>query len=312
MRIYQGSIITCDKNDNVFEYLVEDKGKIVFVGDELPKKFMNHTIITLDNKSLLPSFCDSHIHFSNYAFFAQQLYIQNTTSFEEIKDKIQLYLRKNNVKDVIGFGISSQSVKEKRLPFRTELDEWCPDKPLMIVAYDGHSLVVNSLMLEKLPKEIKDLRGYDPDKGHLFQEAYYAGADFITSLVSPLALISNMLRSVDLLAEKGIGMIHTAEGIGFPKDLDVDLVRYIARGQRTGFQFRVNFQTMQVNKVVKRKLPRIGGCFVTALDGAFGSLDAALNEGYTNNADYKGVLYYTDEQIIVIQLFMLVYLQKKV
>lgn len=162
----------------------------------------------------------------------------------------------------------------------------------------GHSLVVNSLALEKLPKEIKDLRGYDPDKGHLFQEAYYVGADFVTTLVSPLTLLTNMLKSVDLLAEKGIGMIHTAEGIGYPKDLDVDLVRYIARGQRTGFQFRINFQTLQIEKVVKRKLPRIGGCFVTALDGAFGSLDAALNEGYTNNTDYKGVLYYTDEQLI--------------
>jgi len=65
MRVYQETIITCDKNDDVFQYLVEDKGKIVFVGDELLQKFKNHTIIKLYNKSLLPSFCDSHIHFSN-------------------------------------------------------------------------------------------------------------------------------------------------------------------------------------------------------------------------------------------------------
>ncbi len=105
MHIYQGNIITCDKNDNVFQYLVEDKGKIVFVGDELPQKFKHHNIIKLDEQSLLPSFCDSHIHFSNYSFFAQQLYIQNATSFAEIKGQIQLYLGNNNVKAVIGFDV---------------------------------------------------------------------------------------------------------------------------------------------------------------------------------------------------------------
>lgn len=39
MQVFHGSIITCDKNNSVFQYLVEDKGRILFAGDDLPEKY---------------------------------------------------------------------------------------------------------------------------------------------------------------------------------------------------------------------------------------------------------------------------------
>ena len=50
-------------------------------------------------------------------------------------------------------------------------------------------------------------------------------------LVPALTLIKSIIKGYDLLAEKGIGMIHPVEGIGFPKDMDVTLVSLIARAQ---------------------------------------------------------------------------------
>lgn len=38
MKIYEGNIITCDEKDRVYRYLVEEKGKILYVGDEKPKQ----------------------------------------------------------------------------------------------------------------------------------------------------------------------------------------------------------------------------------------------------------------------------------
>jgi predicted amidohydrolase YtcJ len=55
---------------------------------------------------------------------------------------------------------------------------------------------------------------------------------------------------------------------------------------------------MSTFTATSRGLKRIGGCFKCALDGCFGSRDAALNEPYTNNSLDKGVLYYTDEEVI--------------
>ncbi|MHA1400945.1 MAG: amidohydrolase [Candidatus Heimdallarchaeaceae archaeon] len=298
MKIFHGTIITCDNDNNVFNYLVEEKGKILFVGDSLPPEFKNESIIELGEKALLPAFADTHIHFSNWAFFAYQLYFQNVSSLKDIKEQLQSYAKRTKTKVIIGFGISAHNVKEKRLPTRQDLDEWCPDKPVMLVKYDGHASVVNTAMLSKFPESIKNLRGFNADTGHLYQEAYYEGTDFATNMVSPLLLAKNMLKGIDRLAKRGIGMLHAVEGVGFPRDLDVDLVRYIARGQKEGFQFRIFFQTLDVKKVLKRKLPRIGGCFATALDGCFGSEDAALMQPYSTSVDNTGVLFYSDEKLL--------------
>jgi predicted amidohydrolase YtcJ len=95
-------------------------------------------------------------------------------------------------------------------------------------------------------------------------------------------------------------MIHTVEGIGFPNDLDVTIVSMVAkaRAKKNGFNTRLFFQTMDVGKVLKRKFPRIGGCFATALDGCFGVCDAGLNDPYANDSNNKGILFYKDEEVI--------------
>ena len=57
-----------------------------------------------------------------------------------------------------------------------------------------------------------------------------------------------------------------------------------------------------MGKALKRRLPRIGGCFAAALDGCFGCADAALLAPYEPAAGLpteaaRGVLYYSDDQV---------------
>lgn len=91
-------------------------------------------------------------------------------------------------------------------------------------------------------------------------------------------------------------MVDAASGTGFPGDLDVDLIKWMARGQTNGFQMRIFFQTFDTDKVLKRGFPRLGGCFKTALDGSIGSMDAALLQPY-EGTDNCGILYYTDDEL---------------
>ena len=119
----------------------------------------------------------------------------------------------------------------------------------------------------------------------------------MTSSVSPIALVEAMLRAFDLMAAKGIALIHPAEGVGFPRDLDVDLARIVARGSHDPMAVRVFFQTMDTAKATKRGLPRIGGCFATALDGCFGSVDAALLRPYANDPANRGILFFPQEKV---------------
>jgi predicted amidohydrolase YtcJ len=296
MKIFKGNIITCDKDDTICRYLVEENGGIAYTGNELPEKYSGQNITNLDDKALIPSFTDSHIHFLTHSLFSSTLDVREAKDFSSLSDIISNYVKNNNAKMVLGFGISAHSVQEKRMITRTELDKM-EKRPLMLVKYDGHASVVNTSMRDLLPAKIKGLRGYNGDTGQLFQEAFFAATDFLTSKVSLVSLVKHMLSTVDKMADKGISLIHPAEGIGFVLDLDVDLVRFLARGLSNPFQFRVFFQTMETKKVVKRKLPRIGGCFATALDGCFGSCDAALLKPYENDPHNKGILFYTDRQV---------------
>ena len=304
MRTYHGEILSLDKDNTVYKYLIEEQGRILYLGDSLPPEYVNAgSTVELGTRVLLPSFGDGHLHFSNWALIAVSYFdVREAREIREIQEIIQKHMAQDKNKKkkvVIAFGVSKHSVREKRLISRQELDEVCSEIPLIIFCYDGHSAVCNTKMLAKFPDRVKKLRGFHEDQGHLFNEAYLAGTDYATALVPPLDLVKSIIKGFDLLAAKGIGLIHTTEGIGFPKDLDITLVSLIARARtkKNRFQTRLFFQTMEVQKALKRKLPRIGGCFATALDGCFGACDAALHEPYSNDPDNHGILFQSEEEV---------------
>lgn len=297
MKVYKGNIITCDDDNHIYQYLVEDQGKIIYVGNMLPTQYSSIDIIDLKGKSLIPAFTDSHIHFASYATFHAGLNVMEATSNKEILEMLKRHIQTSKEKIIIGFGASPYSVEDKCLVSRKQLDSICKDKPIFMVKYDGHTCVINTCLLEKVKDKIKDLRGYHEDTGEMNQDAFFEVSNYVTNSISIIQLIKNMQKAIDDLAGKGIGMIHTVSGVGFIKDLDVDLERWFSKGLNNGMKLRVFFQTLNVKGAVKRKLPRIGGCFKAALDGCFGSIDAAMIEPY-ENSDNTGILYYSDEEVI--------------
>ena len=59
------------------------------------------------------------------------------------------------------------------------------------------------------------------------------------------------------MASVGIGMIHSVSGGGCSHDLDGDMERYFGAGLKNGMQYRVFFQTMDTEKVIKRGLTTV-------------------------------------------------------
>ncbi|MHA1342057.1 MAG: amidohydrolase [Promethearchaeota archaeon] len=294
-KIFHGNIVVCDEKNSCFSYLIEKDGYIEFVGDEIPSKYKGKNIIELGEKALVPAFGDGHIHFSNYSLLSR-LDVRDATSIDELGEIIRNYATEHpKEKVIIGFGASKHNVKEKRLITKKELDNYVSDRPVIIIVYDGHSAVGNTKMMDIFPEEIRNLRGFLYEKGHLFHEAFLEGMDYATKLVPTMSLIKSIIEGIHKTACFGNGLVHVVEGVGFPKDLDVDLVRFFAKGSIN--QFRIFFQTIEISKVIKRKLPRIGGCFATALDGCFGAQDAALIESYNNDPNNRGILFYDDETV---------------
>ena len=296
MKVYHGNILTCDHENRIFRYLVESDGIIQFLGESLPDDYAKATVIELGDQALLPSFADSHLHFASMSLFHSGVNVMDATDNREIQDKLMAFLPTSRSKVIIAFGASPHSVKERKLLSRDDLDKVSAERPIMVVKYDGHACIVNSALLSLLPDKIKALRGYDSESGQMNQEAFFATTDYVSSTVSVRDLVRCMQKAIDYMASKGIGLMHSVSGVGFPKDIDVDLERYVGRGAESGFQTRIFFQTMDTDKVIKRKLPRIGGRFATALDGCFGSVDAALTSPY-EGTENTGVLYYSDAEV---------------
>ncbi len=298
MKIYSGAIISCDRENRVHKYLVEDKGRILYAGAELPAEYKGAPLEQLGERALLPCFGDTHLHFASYALFNAGMDVRRAKSLPELGGQIRDFARASGDKILMGFGASPHCVAERRLISRSELDLACPERPVFLVKYDGHACIINSTLAAMLPAGIKQLRGFHPETGEMNQEAFFAVADFVTKKISLPRTLRNMLSAVDDMAGKGIGLMHTVSGVGFPFDLDVTLETILGRGLSSGFQTRLFFQTMDLRKVRKRKLPRVGGCFATALDGSLGSRDAALLRPYSDDPGNRGVLFYTDEQVV--------------
>ena len=227
----------------------------------------------------------------------KQINVMECSSNEEILHGISEFKSRFSGKIMIAFGASPYSVKEGRLVSREEIDSVCPDKPVFLVKYDGHACIVNSALLKLVDNKVKNLRGYHPDTGEMNQEAFFAVSDYITNSIQLPELLRNMQKAVDYEASKGIGMIHTVSGVGFPLNIDINLEKWFAKSVQHGFQIRVFPQSMNVKVATSRKLPRIGGCFECALDGCFGSHDASMNEPYVDDIGGNGVLYYSDEKV---------------
>ena len=230
MKCYEGSILTVNKDNDVVRFLVEDGGRIIYTGNELLEQYKNVKRVKLGKKTLIPSFVDTHQHFASFSTFHAGLNVMDAESNAEISQMVsEFYKKAGKRKTLIAFGASPYSVREGRLISRDELDMVCPDKEIMVVKYDGHACIVNSLLLEKMKDKVKDLRGYHPDTGEMNQEAFFKFSDYITNSLSLIELFSNMMKAVDFQASHGIGMIHPVSGVGFTGNLDITFEKLFAK-----------------------------------------------------------------------------------
>jgi len=296
MTIFKNAhFISCERDNREFSVLTEENGRITFCGNDIPPAYITCPAVDLQGKTVVPAFADTHIHFASHALFESTLDVREARDLAELGRMLRDYeaLSKKQ-KLTICFGCCAHTVAEGRLPNRNDLDAYTT-RPTMIVKYDGHAGVGNSKLVDSLPELVRSDPGFNARTGWMEQNAFYEGVNFMTAQISPLLILSGLQKTAGAMAARGIGLIHAVEGVGFKNDIDLDMMRFAARGLPQ--DFRIFFQTMDVGKVQKRKLPRIGGCFRLALDGCFGSEDAALLEPYANNPDNTGFLSYTQEQV---------------
>ena len=247
MKVYIGDVVSVNSSDEVFRYLVEDVGRICYVGDVLPEKYASAGRVDLDGRALLPAFVDTHQHFASFSIFNAGLNVMDAVSNFEIAEQLRAFAETSTAKSIIAFDASPHSVKERRLITLAEIDAVCPDREVMVFKYDGHACIINGKLLSRLDSKLCKLRGYHPDTGEMNQEAFFACSDYITGSLSIPELFRNKQKATDFMASRGIGCVHTVSSVGFILNLDITMEKLFAKSLRNGFQLRVFHQSMDTS-----------------------------------------------------------------
>ncbi len=161
--LYNANIITMCKEDEIdekkiryYEALCFENGIIKKVGtneEVLKLKDNNTKVVDMEGKTILPSFIDSHSHFSAVANSFLQVDLNECKSFEDIKNKILEYKEKNNIKDdewIIANGYDNTFLKEQKHPTIRFLDTLNINNPIVLKHKSEHMGVFNKKALELL------------------------------------------------------------------------------------------------------------------------------------------------------------------
>jgi predicted amidohydrolase YtcJ len=104
-------------------------------------------VFSLEGKLVLPGLVDSHVHFLSGSLSLDQLDVSRA-GLPEIQKRLADRIRSRPQEAwVVGRGWSYAAIPG-RLPNRADLDAVSPDKPVFLVAYDGHTAWANSNALE--------------------------------------------------------------------------------------------------------------------------------------------------------------------
>ena len=153
--VLKGRVFTSNRAALVAEAAAVKDGAFVYVGDASGADELigpDTEVIESGEGLFLPGFCDAHMHFSSGAGqFAYEIDIVGLETVDQYLDTIRAYVDEHPGREFYkGMGWDNAVFEnEGKTQTKELLDAICPDVPMLIGSYDGHSYWVNSKCLEK-------------------------------------------------------------------------------------------------------------------------------------------------------------------
>ena len=138
-------------------------GRIVAVGSHTDLRDPSAVEDTFVGGTLAAGLRDAHIHAVPYAALLRGCSLKTASTIEDLKDRIVTYARTLPGRSpVVATRFDDESLAERKLPTRSDLDAAISDRPVVIYRYCGHIAVANSNALAE--SGITDASP-DPDGG---------------------------------------------------------------------------------------------------------------------------------------------------
>jgi predicted amidohydrolase YtcJ len=316
MIVIHGKVYTVNEKQPWAQAIAIRSGRIVAVGkDSEIEEFRGASthVINAGGQLVLPGFEDCHIHFMDGSMGLVEVDLNEAKTVAEIQQRVKNYAAAHP-KDawITGMGWTYPTFGPTALPDKKILDEVVPDRPVFLVAFDGHSSWANSKALELAGI---DKQTPDPPNGKIVRdangEATGALKEHAGELVS--SKMPQPSREERLAAlRKGI---HEANRVGLTRvqsagqDFEfLDLYDELRHKGELTLRFYVAYfldppelRTEDLEKIESARKTYhdewiSGGVVKTMLDGVVEAHTAAMLAPYSDDSSQSGKLFWDPEK----------------
>jgi len=317
--ITNARIYTVNPQQKWAEALAVRGDKIVAVGDRKQIEALrgpSTKVVDAGQRLLLPGFTDCHIHFMDGSLGLTRVDLNDAKTVAEIQKRVKAYADAHPARPndawIQGMGWTYPTFGPTALPNKKILDDVVPDRPVYLVAFDGHSSWANS---KALAMAGIDRNTSDPPNGKIVRDengdATGALKEAAGDLVGSKTPVPTRAERLDAL-RKGI---HEANRVGLTRvhsagqDFEyLDLYDELRNHGELTLRFYVAYfldppgLTPQSTKLIEEARQKYhddwisGGAVKTMLDGVVEAHTAAMLAPYTDDPTQSGKLFWDPDK----------------
>jgi predicted amidohydrolase YtcJ len=314
--LIHAKIYTVNSKEPWAEAMAIRDGKILAVGsDKTIAAYEGPSTKIIDAKEhmVLPGFVEAHVHMMAGAAQLEQVSLNDAKSIGDFQKVIKDYATAHSVKKWIqGMGWYYNIFGKSGLPDKKFVDEVIPDRPVYLLAYDGHSSLANSKALKaagitrKTPDPPSGIIVRDPATGEPTGVLKEAAGPLVARVIPQ----PTHEEELDRLTKA----IHYASSLGFTRLISAgadaeriglfDEIRQ--KGDLTTRLYMARFVNPpiapDVIKILEENRKRFSddwidlGAVKFLLDGVIEAQTAAMLEPFEKAPANRGVLYFEPEK----------------
>lgn len=313
-----GNIITLNDKKPRAQAVAIENGIITDIGSngQIESRGADY-LVDLKGRTVVPGFIDSHMHMLTAGLTKLQVDLTDACSVS-IQDTLNyLHERTKGTQGWIrAFAFSEEHLAEHRVLDRYDIDEVFPDRPVVITRICGHVVIVNSIAMKILnitddtlnPEGGEFMRD---EEGRLNGMAAEKAQQYILDNIPPYTkeqMEQAILSEQAYLMRLGICSVHDAGTDQTGVKEYIDAYRSVADANRLKVRTYLMARPIKgksfddfvsyVDGLKKQYTVRNGRLFFGGVklfaDGSLGGRTAAVYDGYTDDADNKGLLLKSD------------------
>ena len=290
--LYNGNLVTLDSRQPRAAAMAVRDGKIAFVGSDRDARATagpGTRLIDLGGKTVVPGFCDSHLHLAAYGMsLLRHVDLLGTHDIDDLLGRLADHAANSGLGWTEGRGFDQERMAGGRWPMRADLDRVSTTRPIVITRVCGHAVVVNSAALALVGPDA--VASGDAETG-LYTENAIAPFRALVPFPTDAEMEEGIRRAAAVALRTGITSVGTLLDEGVEGLQMGALARLRRRGELpirvTGMPPASAVPTLHRNGIATGfgdDRLRMGGAKFFS-DGSMGARTALLAAPYADNAD---------------------------